>query len=68
MGMIKKITHVVNWLDRLFTRKAVKASLLANYMSWYNEDKLANYMSWNEDNNWLRTIQANGRIYRMLSH
>ena len=57
MGMIKKITHVVNWLDRLFTRKAVKASLLANYMSWYNED-----------NNWLRTIQANGRIYRMLSH
>ena len=57
MGMIKKITHVVNWLDRLFTRKAVKASLLANYMSWYNED-----------NNWLRTIQANGRIYRMLAH
>jgi hypothetical protein len=57
MGMIKKITHVVNWFDRLFTKKAVKASLLANYMSWYNED-----------NNWLRTIQANGRIYRMLSH
>ena len=55
--MIKKITHVVNWFDRLFTKKAVKASLLANYMSWYNED-----------NNWLRTIQANGRIYRMLSH
>ena len=57
MGIIKKLVPVVNWLDSLFTNKASKASLLANYVSWYNED-----------GNWLRNVQANGQVNRMLWH
>lgn len=56
MGIIKKLVTVVNWFDKLFTSKT-KTSLLANYMCWYNEE-----------GQWLRSIQVNGQINRMLWH